>query len=112
MIDRIMFFPADASATLNDEEVLDLLWVFAHDITCDIPSKSRRWAELCHASQNDGDKVVLKLGARDCPLRFASSMQGAGMFEFHVIATAENADTVDSIVRVKWNGTVAGLDIE
>jgi hypothetical protein len=89
MIERIVFFPAGAGAQMNDEEVLDLLWVFVHGTTCDIPRSSHRFAELCHVSQREGGPVVLTLGARDVPLRFATLLDAAGMFEFHVLATAE-----------------------
>ena len=85
---------------------------FVHDIMCDIPAGSHRFAELCHVSQREGGPVVLKIGARDVPLRFASLLGAAGMFEFHVIATAENAGTVPAIIRIRWTGTLEGLDIE
>jgi hypothetical protein len=111
MIERIVFYPSGADAQMNDEEVLDLLWVFVHGITCDIPTRSHRFAELCHVSQREGGPVVLKLGARDVPLRFAPLLGGAGMFEFHVLATAENANTISTIIRVQWTGAVNGLTI-
>jgi len=112
MIERIVFFPAGAGAELNDEEVLDLLWVFVHGITCDIPSMSHRFGELCHASQVAGGPVVLKLGARDVPLRFAALLKAGGLFEFHVLTTADNASTSRTVIRVRWTGTVEGLNIE
>jgi hypothetical protein len=73
MIERIVFYPADASAQVNAEEVLDLMWVFVRgrsDGTCDIPTKSHRFAELCHVLQR-GDRPV-ELNSAHVTLPYAS----------------------------------------
>jgi hypothetical protein len=64
MIERIVFFPVDADAETNSEEVLDLLWVFVEGTVCDIPANSHRFVDLCHATMVPNSPSLFRLGAR------------------------------------------------
>ncbi|TYO66992.1 hypothetical protein FXV83_08465 [Bradyrhizobium hipponense] len=90
-------------------EVIELKFAMGSGTVKDIGARSHRFVDVFGVADAGGIHCVL--GVEMMPLALATVLIGPGDYSLKVIATADNADSVEARISWRWSGTVDDLEI-